>query len=96
MIRMERCGSIDARAALALRRGCDLFLDVELQLDTPSFQNRMQGNFTSGYLGMHSARHYTIGGDAGSDFFNSPSDPVSAIATMLGICDIRKNLLTSP
>jgi hypothetical protein len=64
--------------------------------DVLSFQNRMQGDFPSGYLGVHSAGHYTIGGDAGSDFFNSPSDPVSAIATMLGICDIPKNLLTSP
>jgi tyrosinase len=26
---------------------------------------------------VHTAGHYTIGGDAGSDFFNSPSDPVT-------------------
>lgn len=25
--------------------------------------------------GVHAGGHYTIGGDAGSDFFNSPSDP---------------------
>jgi len=29
--------------------------------------------------GVHTAGHYTIGGDAGSDFFNSPADPVSAL-----------------
>ncbi|KAH4123334.1 hypothetical protein HBI56_040600 [Parastagonospora nodorum] len=39
------------------------------------FQNRMQGDFANKYIGVHTAGHYTIGGDAGSDFFNSPSDP---------------------
>ena len=41
-----------------------------------TFQNRLQGDFENGYLGVHSAGHYTVGGDAGSDFFNAPSDPV--------------------
>ena len=45
--------------------------------DVLSFQNRMQGDFPNQYLGVHTAGHFTIGGDAGSDFFNSPSDPVS-------------------
>ncbi|EOA82019.1 uncharacterized protein SETTUDRAFT_97043 [Exserohilum turcica Et28A] len=40
-----------------------------------TFQNRLQGDFANGYLGVHSAGHYTVGGDAGSDFFNAPSDP---------------------
>ena len=44
------------------------------------FQNLMQGDFANGYMGVHTAGHYTIGGDAGSDFFNSPSDPVSALS----------------
>jgi tyrosinase len=44
-----------------------------------NFQNRMQGDFANKYIGVHTAGHYTIGGDAGSDFFNSPSDPVSAL-----------------
>jgi tyrosinase len=43
------------------------------------FQNRMQGDFANKYIGVHTAGHYTIGGDAGSDFFNSPSDPVSVL-----------------
>lgn len=28
-----------------------------------SFQNRMQGDFPAGYLGVHSAGHFTMGGD---------------------------------
>jgi tyrosinase len=38
-----------------------------------SFQDRMQS--AGPFLGVHLGGHYTIGGDAGSDFFNSPSDP---------------------
>jgi tyrosinase len=38
-----------------------------------SFQTRMQS--AGPFLGVHIGGHYTIGGDAGSDFFNSPSDP---------------------
>ncbi|RAR08504.1 Di-copper centre-containing protein [Stemphylium lycopersici] len=41
----------------------------------PNPQEDGLGNFPTGYLGVHSAGHYTVGGDAGSDFFNSPSDP---------------------
>lgn len=26
-------------------------------------------------MGVHTGGHYTVGGDAGSDFFNSPADP---------------------
>lgn len=32
-------------------------------------------NFLPGSRGVHSGGHYTIGGDAGSDFYNSPADP---------------------
>lgn len=51
---------------------------IENSKDILTFQNRMQGDFPNGYLGVHSAGHYTVGGDAGSDFFNSPADPVSS------------------
>jgi tyrosinase len=40
-----------------------------------SFQNRLQGDFNTGYLGIHSGGHYTDGGDPGGDFFASPGDP---------------------
>ncbi|KAF2822486.1 Di-copper centre-containing protein [Ophiobolus disseminans] len=43
--------------------------------DMLSFQNRMQGDFPNKFFGVHTAGHFTIGGDAGTDFFNSPSDP---------------------
>ncbi|KAI4912816.1 hypothetical protein J4E90_006222 [Alternaria incomplexa] len=48
---------------------------LENSNDILTFQNRMQGDFPNRYLGVHSAGHYTVGGDAGSDFFNSPADP---------------------
>lgn len=37
--------------------------------DIGSFQNTMQGNFAIGYYGVHSAGHYTIGGDPGGVSF---------------------------
>jgi len=40
-----------------------------------SFQNRLQGDFPSGFLGIHTAGHFTIGGDPGGDLFASPGDP---------------------
>lgn len=40
-----------------------------------SFQTTMQGNFPAGYLGVHTAGHFTIGGDPGGDLFVSPGDP---------------------
>jgi len=40
------------------------------------FQDVMQGDgFKDGFFGVHSAGHYTIGGDPGGDFFASPGDP---------------------
>ncbi|KAF3037028.1 hypothetical protein E8E11_005910 [Didymella keratinophila] len=40
-----------------------------------TFQNQLQGRFYQGFLGLHAAGHFSIGGDAG-DFFSSPNDPV--------------------
>jgi tyrosinase len=34
-----------------------------------------QGEFEKNFMGVHTGGHYTIGGDAGSDFYNSPADP---------------------
>lgn len=39
------------------------------------FQNELQGRFTDGFLGLHSAGHGVMGGVA-SDLFASPVDPV--------------------
>ena len=35
----------------------------------------MQGDFAKGFLGVHTAGHFTIGGDPGGDLFASPADP---------------------
>jgi tyrosinase len=40
-----------------------------------AFQDNINGNFAAGNLGIHSAGHYTMGGDPGSDFYASPGDP---------------------
>jgi tyrosinase len=37
--------------------------------------SRLQGRFSDGFLGLHAAGHFSIGGDAG-DIFSSPVDPV--------------------
>ncbi|KAH9207630.1 tyrosinase [Leptodontidium sp. 2 PMI_412] len=44
-------------------------------LDINSFQTVMQGDFASGFYGVHTAGHFTIGGDPGGDIFVSPGDP---------------------
>ncbi|KAI4626617.1 hypothetical protein J4E83_003769 [Alternaria metachromatica] len=38
------------------------------------FQDELQGRFPDGFLGMHGAGHFAIGGDGG-DVFSSPNDP---------------------
>ncbi|KAG9197767.1 hypothetical protein G6514_001047 [Epicoccum nigrum] len=43
--------------------------------DIAIFQNELQGRFADGFLGLHAAGHFSIGGDAG-DLFSSPNDPV--------------------
>ncbi|KAF8851192.1 tyrosinase [Acephala macrosclerotiorum] len=43
--------------------------------DIGSFQTRMQGDFASGFYGVHTGGHFTIGGDPGGDLFTSPGDP---------------------
>lgn len=37
------------------------------------FQNHMQGDFANGFVGVHSAGHYSIGGDPGTFPFSLPS-----------------------
>lgn len=43
--------------------------------DPASWNYRLNGDFANGYLGVHSAGHFTWGGDPGGDFMNSPADP---------------------
>ncbi|KAL1651067.1 hypothetical protein SLS61_005584 [Didymella pomorum] len=51
----------------ALIRNADTFFN---------FSTTMQGDFGAGYLGVHTAGHFTIGGDPGGDLFASPGDPM--------------------
>lgn len=50
-------------------------------LNSPTIQKfweDMQGGvpaFENNFMGVHTAGHFTIGGDPGSDFFTSPGDP---------------------
>ncbi|KAL3422255.1 tyrosinase central domain-containing protein [Phlyctema vagabunda] len=39
------------------------------------FQTVMQGDFSTGFYGVHTGGHFTIGGDPGGDIFASPGDP---------------------
>ncbi|KAH4102311.1 hypothetical protein HBI81_009010 [Parastagonospora nodorum] len=43
--------------------------------DIARFQRVFQGELSDGRMGVHTGGHYTMGGDAGSDFYNSPADP---------------------
>jgi tyrosinase len=43
--------------------------------DIDTFQTVYQGEFDKGRMGVHGGGHFTISGDAGSDFYNSPADP---------------------
>lgn len=48
---------------------------IKNHTDIATFQSVYQGEFAEGRMGVHTGGHYTIGGDAGSDFYNSPADP---------------------
>ncbi|PYH43760.1 tyrosinase family protein [Aspergillus saccharolyticus JOP 1030-1] len=43
--------------------------------DISCFEWTMQGFFEEGFLGVHTAGHFTIGGDPGGDLYTSPGDP---------------------
>jgi tyrosinase len=36
----------------------------------------MQGDFATGFYGVHAGGHFTFGGDPGGDIFSSPGDPL--------------------
>jgi len=73
-----RCLSRDVNKHSAYESRDEVITElIKNSKDILTFQNRMQGDYPNKYMGVHTAGHYTVGGDAGSDFFNSPSDPVS-------------------
>jgi len=44
--------------------------------DILTFETTMQGDFSTGFYGVHTGGHFTIGGDPGGDIFTSPGDPM--------------------
>lgn len=48
---------------------------IEQNPDIYWFQTVMQGDFATGFYGVHTGGHFTIGGDPGGDIFTSPGDP---------------------
>ncbi|KAI4660374.1 uncharacterized protein J4E78_005077 [Alternaria triticimaculans] len=71
-----RCLSRDVNKHSAYESRDEVITElIKNSKDILTFQNRMQGDYPNKYMGVHTAGHYTVGGDAGSDFFNSPSDP---------------------
>ncbi|KAI1877344.1 hypothetical protein JX265_003352 [Neoarthrinium moseri] len=49
---------------------------IEDSPDVLTFQTVMNGRAELGEWGVHTAGHFTIGGDPGGDFFVAPGDPV--------------------
>ncbi|KAL4747750.1 hypothetical protein BDW72DRAFT_181872 [Aspergillus terricola var. indicus] len=70
-----RCLRRDINVDAASWTTIDKVLDLFNRTTIADFQNRLQGDFPNGYLGVHSGGHYTISGDPAGDFFTSPGDP---------------------
>ncbi|RMZ75161.1 hypothetical protein DV737_g5425, partial [Chaetothyriales sp. CBS 132003] len=56
-------------------KDADVYDLVTNYTDILSFQDRMQGNFTAGFYGVHTGGHFTTGGDPGGDLYASPGEP---------------------
>ncbi|KAK6856634.1 hypothetical protein PG995_006821 [Apiospora arundinis] len=59
----------------------DLLTNPAYQTDIRAFQDRLQGGnmsdiFITSFFGVHTAGHFTWGGDPGGDVANSPGDPM--------------------
>ncbi|PGH14616.1 hypothetical protein AJ79_02951 [Helicocarpus griseus UAMH5409] len=72
-----RCLSRDISAVVSqsLTKTSDIVELITTKEDILSFQNYMQGDIASGFLGVHGGGHYTISGDPAGDFYVSPGDP---------------------
>ncbi|ODM19357.1 hypothetical protein SI65_05975 [Aspergillus cristatus] len=72
-----RCLRRDISSYVSMRwtKTSDVTGLIKNYTDIGPFQDTMQGNLTSGDIGVHGGGHYTIGGDPGGDFYVSPSEP---------------------
>jgi tyrosinase len=66
---------ISKAAASGWTKDSDVVSLIANSKDFLTFTNTMQGDFANGFLGVHTAGHFTIGGDPGGDLFVSPGDP---------------------
>ncbi|KAF1942408.1 Di-copper centre-containing protein [Clathrospora elynae] len=66
---------ISRAAASGWSKDTDIVSLIANSPNISTFQNTMQGDFASGFLGVHTAGHFTVGGDPGGDLFVSPADP---------------------
>ncbi|OAL45941.1 Di-copper centre-containing protein [Pyrenochaeta sp. DS3sAY3a] len=66
---------ISAIASNGWTKDSDVASLIKNSKDFLSFSTTMQGDFANGFLGVHTAGHFTIGGDPGGDLFASPGDP---------------------
>lgn len=56
---------ISVNASMGWTKTSDVVDLIQNYTDIASFQATVQGNFPVGYLGVHTAGHFTIGGDPG-------------------------------
>ncbi|GLA09751.1 hypothetical protein AnigIFM60653_000692 [Aspergillus niger] len=61
--------------ALGWTKSSDVMSLIEKCDNISCFEWTMQGFFEEGFLGVHTAGHFTIGGDPGGDLYTSPGDP---------------------
>lgn len=66
---------ISSAAATGWTKDSDVVSLIKSNTNFLNFTTRMQGDFANGFLGVHTAGHFTIGGDPGGDLFASPGDP---------------------
>jgi tyrosinase len=67
---------ISKAASSGWSKDTDIVSLIQNNNDFLSFSSRMQGDFPNGFLGVHTAGHFTVGGDPGGDLFASPGDPL--------------------
>ncbi|KAI9046822.1 hypothetical protein LZ554_008903 [Drepanopeziza brunnea f. sp. 'monogermtubi'] len=66
---------ISTKASSTWLKMTDILSLIVESADVLTFQNTMQGDFSTGFLGVHAAGHFTMNGDPSGDFFASPGDP---------------------
>lgn len=66
---------ISSAAAQGWTKDKDVFTLMTQAKSFYNFTTTLQGDFAAGFLGVHTAGHFTMGGDPAGDLFASPGDP---------------------